>query len=366
MRRFLRFLFRAAVGGLLAALVLVLAWAARPDLPGRYLVARLKQALPFPFEAADARIWPDGTARIAAFKAGAGHRAFACGQALARVALSTLFVGVPEMRFEFENVSLSDSAWRDGIGPWAVDLRSVAGRANGGERPRLDLTVGLAGGTLRFDTAGDPGFRTGFATLGGGGLDLRRIFERAPYLPVRTLATVDEIAGRLDRTDGIPTGEIRFGTGAGTFMTVETTSPIHLYPTGFGEVPTSLGLSPERSSVFDRLSGEARLLADGSARFGLDIASPHYRLEARGTLSPDHRVDGALVLALPPATLAGNAIGLDFKALGDEPLNIYGRFSGPVEAVESAWDIDKAKLLRGATDAARNRVRDAWQGLWKK
>lgn len=185
---------------------------------------------------------------------------------------------------------------------------------------------------------------------------LHRVNPLIPYrLDALEAWLTAEVKLRAGQVDGI----IRFHTGVGQMITLESTQPVSLHPTGFGEVPTQLGLSPDLSSQFERISGSV-VLEKGGADIHLAIDSPHHHLTLDGHLQ-DHWFTGNLVLSLPPETLAHNTLGLSFSNLGPEDhFRIYGQFTGPLDDISASWDLDRFKLLESAADGLKQRLFKLW------
>lgn len=186
------------------------------------------------------------------------------------------------------------------------------------------------------------------------------IHQNNPLIPYRLNALEAWLTAEVKLNHGQADGVIRFHTGIGQLITLESTNPVSLYPTGFGEVPTQLGLSPEFSSQFDRISGSV-LLGNGGADIHLAIDSPHHQLTLDGRLQ-DQFFTGNLILALSPETLARNTLGLHFARIGPgEQFRIYGKFTGPVDDIATSWDLDRRKLLEGAADGLKQRLFNIWK-----
>lgn len=342
---------------LLASVALAFAlWAALPGVPGRLLFSALAARSTLPLAAEDPRLYPNLDFTATRIAAGAGGARLTAGAVTVDPELRLLLRGIPEALFDVRNVALAGTLpGGDYPIPFAFKLPRILGKARGGNILKAALQADLLDGTLHAEAERRPRDATASLILIGSGFDLDRLWPMIPLSPLRVHAKVKRLSGLFTRWGEMrPEGSLTLELEPGSLETLVGTTPVLLEPTGFGDAPAQLGLSNDRASVFSKITAEVKLSKDGSVALALALESPHYRLDAAGTVDRAGAVDGRLTLALPPATLAGNTLGLDFRG---EVFHIYGTFRGPLDDVQALWDVDKEALLRGASDLLRGKVK---------
>lgn len=344
----------SALGGL--ALLALPLWALFPGVPGGLLFDALAARAPFPVAAESPRLLPNLDFTAARVFAEPGGFRVSSGPLTVDPELRLLLRGIPEALLDIRHVALAGTFPGDGFPiPFEFKLPRIHGKARGGNRPRAELQFNLLDGTLHAEAEERPRDATASLLLAGSGLDLDRLWPMIPLSPLRVHATVKRLSGLFTRWGGMrPEGSLTLELEPGSLSTLVGTQPVLLDPTGFGEIPAELGLTNDRSSRFRRITAEVKLAKDGSVTLTLGIDSAHYRLDAAGRVDRGGHVEGSLTLALPPATLQANRLGLDFR---DETFRIYGTFSGPLDDVQAVWDLDKETLLRGASDLLRGKIK---------
>jgi len=196
-------------------------------------------------------------------------------------------------------------------------------------------------------------------------LDLNNFYKMNPIIPFMIKAKIENISGNISNIIENPEGRINFSIDKGELFNLDCTSPVYFLPTTFGDIPIKLGLLPEFSSKFNKITGSIEFLKEKIIKLNMIIFSDHYKLTINGKLIDFKNVDANLTLCLFKKTLSFNSLNLDFSYLDpDENFNIYGKFFGPIENITPSWNLDLTKLINSATEGMKNKLKDKVNNLF--